>query len=136
MRTYSGRPSSSMRLSTPAAMATSVARRPSVCERSPSPITRLKRAISASIVCSQSRKRRVLRLRGGRDDIADFDGAFGDDHAVNQQFEQGPLPLEVRHGQALSHTPAERLGVRGQPARLVLSLGTLHEILLLAVQGQ
>ena len=41
MRTDSGRPSSSMRFSTPTAMATSVACRPSVCERSVSPITRL-----------------------------------------------------------------------------------------------
>jgi Transposase DDE domain len=48
MRTYSGRPRSSMRFSAPAAIATSVARRPSVCERSPSPITRFQRPISAS----------------------------------------------------------------------------------------
>ena len=48
MRTYSGRPSSSMRLSARTAMATSVVRRPSVRECSPPPITRLKRAISAS----------------------------------------------------------------------------------------
>ncbi|SDE64711.1 hypothetical protein SAMN04487779_10842 [Belnapia rosea] len=47
MRTYSGRPSSSIRFSTPAAMATSVACRPSVCERSPSPMTRFHREISA-----------------------------------------------------------------------------------------
>jgi hypothetical protein len=92
--------------------------------------------MSASIVCSQSRKRRVFPLRAGRDDVADLDGAVGDDHAVDQQLEQGPLPLEVRHGQALPHTPAERLGVRGQAARLVLSLGVVHEILLLALQGQ
>ena len=63
-------------------------------------MTRLKRATSASIVCSQSRKRRVLPLRAGRDDVADLDGAVGDDHAVNQQLEQCPLPFEVRLGQA------------------------------------
>src|SRR5882762_9139795 len=40
-RTYSGRPSSSMRLSEATAMATSVLCRPSVRERSASPITRL-----------------------------------------------------------------------------------------------
>jgi hypothetical protein len=99
-------------------------------------MTRFHRAMSDSIVCSQSRKRRVLRLRGGRDDIADFDGTFGDDHAVDQQFEQGPLPLEFRRSQALLHTPAERLGVRGQAARFVRPLGIPHEILLLTVQGQ
>src|SRR5215217_2491404 len=48
MRMYSGRPSSSIRFSTSAAMATSVACRPSVCERSPSPMTRFQRAISDS----------------------------------------------------------------------------------------
>ena len=125
-----------MRFSTSTAMATSVSWRPSVRERSPSPMTRLKRAISASIVCSQSRKRRLFSLRAGRDDVADLDSVIGDDHAVDQQFEQCPLPFEVRGGQALLHTPAERLGMRGQPARLVLSLGILHEILLLTVQGQ
>src|SRR6202040_2639466 len=40
-RTYSGRPSSSMRFSEATAMATSVVCRPSVRERSASPITRL-----------------------------------------------------------------------------------------------
>ena len=92
--------------------------------------------MSASIVCSQSRKRRVFPLRAGRDDVADLDGAAGDDHAVDQQLDQGPLPLEVRRGQSLSHAPAECLGVRGQPTGLVLSLGISHEILLLTVQGQ
>ena len=47
MRTYSGRPSSSIRFSTSAAMATSVACRPSVWKRSPSPMTRFQREISA-----------------------------------------------------------------------------------------
>ena len=124
-----------MRFSTSAAMATSTAWRPSVCERSPSPITRFQREMSASIVCSQSRKRCLFPFRAGRDDVADLDSAIGDDHAVNQQFEQGSFPLEIRRGQALLHTSAERLGVRGQSARLVLSRGITREIPLLAVQG-
>src|SRR3954454_8860224 len=48
MRTYSGRPRSSIRFSTLAAMATSLACRPSVCERSPSPMTRFQRDTSDS----------------------------------------------------------------------------------------
>src|SRR3954447_6710643 len=48
MRTYSGRPKSNMRFRTLVAIATSVACRPSVCERSPPPITHFQRAISAS----------------------------------------------------------------------------------------
>ena len=47
-RTYFGRPSSSMRLSTWTATSISVARRSSVCERSSSPITRLYRLIAVS----------------------------------------------------------------------------------------
>src|SRR4051795_8187328 len=48
VRTYSGRPRSSIRFSTSAAMATSVACRPSVWKRSASPMTRFHREISAS----------------------------------------------------------------------------------------
>src|SRR5215208_1228324 len=48
MRTYSGRPSSSIRFSTSAAIATSIACRPSVWKRRPSPTTRFHREISHS----------------------------------------------------------------------------------------
>jgi hypothetical protein len=122
-----------MRFSTPAAMATSVARRPSVRERSASPTTRFQRETSASMVCPRSRKRRVFPLRAGRDDVADLDDAVGDDHAVYQQLEQGPLPLEIRGDQALPHTPAECLRVHRQLACLVLLPAVAHEVLLLAV---
>jgi hypothetical protein len=47
-RTYSGRPSSSIRFSACTAMATSVARRRSVRKRSPAPMTRLRRLMSAA----------------------------------------------------------------------------------------
>ena len=48
VRTYFGRPSSSMRFRTWTATSISVARRSSVRERSPSPITRLNRPMVAS----------------------------------------------------------------------------------------
>src|SRR4051794_25411911 len=48
MRTYSGRPSSSIRFSTSAAITTSIACRPSVWKRRPSPMTRFQREISDS----------------------------------------------------------------------------------------
>src|SRR4051812_36136008 len=48
MRTYFGRPSSNMRLSTWTATSISVARRSSVCERNPSPITRFHLPIAVS----------------------------------------------------------------------------------------
>ena len=47
-RTYSGRPSSSIRFSALTAIATSVARRRAVRDRRPLPMTRLKRLMSAS----------------------------------------------------------------------------------------
>ena len=76
----------------------------------------------------------MLPLRAGRDDVADLDLTVSGDHAVNQQLEQCPLPFEVRLGQALPHTPAERLGMGGQLGCLVLALGAVHEVLLLAFQ--
>src|SRR3954451_3706153 len=48
VRTYSGRPRSSIRFSTSAAIATSIACRPSVWERRPSPTTRFHREMSHS----------------------------------------------------------------------------------------
>src|SRR4051795_11051879 len=48
VRTYSGRPRSSIRFSTSAAIATSIASRPSVWKRRPSPTTRFHREISHS----------------------------------------------------------------------------------------
>src|ERR1700687_2107925 len=55
-RTCFGCPRSSMRFSTATAMATSVARRRSVCERSASPVTRLKGLMSASTRATANRK--------------------------------------------------------------------------------
>jgi hypothetical protein len=52
-RTYSGRPSSSMRFNTRTARAASFTRRRSVRERNASPITRLKRPMSASTKARQ-----------------------------------------------------------------------------------
>jgi hypothetical protein len=53
MRTYFGRPSSSIRFSTLAAMATSLARRLSVWKRSPSPMTRFHHEMSDSTKARQ-----------------------------------------------------------------------------------
>jgi len=86
------------------------------------------------MVCSQSPKRVAFPVRGGRDDVADLDLAVRDDHAVDQQFEQGPLAVEVGRFQALAHAPAERLGVGRQPRRLVPAFGVVHEVVLLALE--
>ena len=76
----------------------------------------------------------AFTLRAGWDDVADFDGTVGDDHAVNQQFEQRPLLIEAGFRQALPNTAAERLGMSGQPGCLAVPLCLVHEVMLLAVQ--
>src|SRR3954462_12761102 len=72
VRTYSGRPSSSIRFSTSAAIATSVACRPSVRKRRPSPMTRFHREMSAStrarelypeVFCQPRRPRSAIHRR-------------------------------------------------------------------------
>ena len=76
----------------------------------------------------------MFTFRAGWDDVADFDGAVGDDHAVDQQFEQRPLLIEVCFRQALPNTAAERLGIGGQPGRLAVPLRLVHKIMLLVFQ--
>jgi hypothetical protein len=102
----------------------------------PRPIRALWRDIAVSIVRTQSPKRLAFAARAGRDEVADLDGAVGDDHAVDQQFKQRSLLAKVRVRQALAHAPAERLGVGGQAGRLTLPLGVARELTPLSVQRQ
>ncbi len=90
--------------------------------------------MAVSIVRTQSTKRLALAVGTCRDDVADLDGAFSDDHAVNQQFEQRPLLVEVGACQALAHTAAERLGMGCQASRLALAFGITREFESLPVQ--
>src|SRR5689334_23598970 len=60
-------------------------------------------------------KRHPLAGRVERDGVADLDLAVGDQHAVDQQLDQLPLPREVGAGQARANPPAEVRG-RGRPA--------------------
>src|ERR671933_1146480 len=133
-RTYPGRPRPNMRFSAPAASATSTACRPAVRERSPSPITRFQREMSASIVGTQSTKGLALAVRSGRQGIADLDRAVGHDDTVDQQFQKRTLVLEVRDSQALLYAPAERLDMPGELGRHVVLLGVACKLLLLAIQ--
>jgi hypothetical protein len=90
---------------------------------------------AASIVRTQSAKRPTLAVGAGRDGVADLDRTVGDDHAIDQQLEQRPLPAEVGGRQTLAHAAAERLGVGGQAGRLAPAPGLVLEVVLLAVQG-
>ena len=73
----------------------------------------------------------MFTVRAGWDDVADLDGTVRDDHAVDQQFEQRPLLIEVCFRQALPNTAAERLGMTGQPGRLAVPLRIVHKLMLL-----
>ncbi len=88
------------------------------------------------IVCSQSAKRLALALRPDRDRVPDLDGLAGDDHAVDQQFQQISLAAEVRLLQALPHAAAELLGMGREAGGLGLAVGVVHEPALLAVERQ
>ena len=56
-----------------------------------------------------------LAGRVERNGVADLDLAVGDQHAVDQQLNELPLPREVGAGQARPNPPAE-VGGRGRPA--------------------
>ena len=85
------------------------------------------------MVRTQPTKRLALAGGTSRDDITDLDGAIGDDHAIDQQFEQRPLLVEVGACQAVAHTAAERLGVGCQASRLTLAFCIVREFGLLPV---
>src|SRR5215213_8437444 len=95
--------------------------------------SRLYLPTAVSIVRTQSPKRLSFPVRAGRDDVADLNGAVGDDHAVNQQFEQPALTVEIGVSQTFAHTLTERLGMGGQTSRLALMLGVLLKLMLLPI---
>ena len=86
------------------------------------------------MVCSQSPKGVAFAIWTGWDDVADLDLAVGDDHAVDEEFEQRTLPIEVRRCQSLAHAFAERLGMGGQSGRFVLAPGVVRKVVFLAVK--
>ena len=86
------------------------------------------------IVCSQSTKRLALALRPNGDRVSDLDGFTGDDHAVDEQLQQLSLAAEIRLLQALSHTPAERLGMGGEASGFALAVSTVREFAFLPIE--
>jgi len=79
-------------------------------------------------------KRLAFTVRPGWDDVADLDRAVGDDHAVDQQFQQRPLLVEAGAGQARTHALAERLGMGCQASCFALTFGIMRKLMLLSVQ--
>src|SRR3712207_8115479 len=68
------------------------------------------------IVQSQMTKADLLAGPVRRHHVADLHFAIGDDHPVDQEFDQGPSLLEGRLGQSLPHPPAEVLDGVESPA--------------------
>jgi hypothetical protein len=126
-RTEPGRPAANIGFSTATPTAASVCWALKPRARRRGPISALQRPIVVSIVRTQPAKRFPLAVGTGRDDVADFDGAIGDDHAIDQQFEQRPLLVEVSACQAVAHTAAERLGLSCQASRFALAFGIVRE---------
>jgi hypothetical protein len=57
-----------------------------------------------------------------RHPVADLHLAIGDDHPVDQEFDEGPSLLECRLGQPSPHSPAEIRDGAGEPGKLVLPI--------------
>ena len=79
----------------------------------------------AEVVFTQTTKTHLLTAGAEGDDVADLDLAAGDQHAIDQQLDQLPLPSEVGVGQARLNPPAE-VRSRCRPARelrLAINLG-------------
>ena len=89
---------------------------------------------TVQIVCSQSPKGLALALRSGGDYVSNLDGAVGDDHAVDEQFQQLPFPVEACLLQARAHAAAERLGMGREASGFVLAIGVVHELAFLALK--
>ncbi len=88
------------------------------------------------IVCSQSAKRVALALRPDGDCVAYLDGFTGDDHAVDQQFQQRSLAVKVRLLQALPYALAERRGMARETSGFGLAVGVVREFAFLAIERQ
>jgi hypothetical protein len=94
----------------------------------------LYRDIAVSMVCSQSTKEQAFSVGAGRDDVADLDCVIGNNHSVNQQFEQRSFSVEVCCRQAFLHATTECFSVCRQIRRIALAVGIVRKILLLAFQ--
>ncbi len=86
------------------------------------------------IVCTQMTKPGVFTARAGRDHITDLDLVIGDNHPIDKQFDQLPLLLEGRVGQASLHAFTERLDRGGQTRQFGLAINMPVELLLLGCQ--
>jgi len=86
------------------------------------------------IVFPQMTKPGVFTAWAGWDYIMDPDLVIGDNHPINKQFDQLPLLLEGRVGQASLHTLTERLNRSGQTRQLGLTIHMPVELLLLGCQ--
>src|SRR3954463_1666421 len=76
---------------------------------------------------SQMRKTDLLARPVRRHHVADLDVAIGDDHAVDQELDQGPPLLEGGLVQALPHPPAELPDGVGQAGEFLPPVRLRHK---------
>jgi len=86
------------------------------------------------IVQSQMTKAGVLTAGAGRNDITNLDFVVGDNHSINEQFNQLPFLRKGRVGQARLDALAERFDRGGQTRQFGLAIDMAVELLLLGFQ--
>src|SRR5215207_1456058 len=86
------------------------------------------------MVRSQSTKGLSFAIRSGGDHVADLDITVCDDDAIDQQFEQLALAVEVGLLQAVPHASAEHLGLVCEPSSFALTVSVLQQFALLAIK--
>jgi hypothetical protein len=94
----------------------------------------LRKANPRSIVCTQMTKMHVLTGGRCRDHIANLDVRVGDDHAVNEEFNQLPLLFPGCLLKASLHPGTEGFHGLGEPGQILLPLGVCCELVFLAHQ--
>jgi len=99
------------------------------------PLRRYRHRWKVEIVHPQMTKPNGGTVAGGGEDRADLDLAVGDNHAVNQEFDERPPLLAGRRVQTVADLGTKRLERRGDRAQGDMLLRHGIELALLVLQG-
>ena len=91
--------------------------------------------VLTEIVYTQMTKTGLFSFKTGGNDVANFHLFMGDDHTVNQQFNQLPLLLKGRLVQSLLHPMAKYLGAFNQLHNFYVLARLCGQLSLLSGQG-
>lgn len=89
---------------------------------------------AAEIVCTQMTKTDLFAARVGGNHIPNLDVGIGNDHPIDQKFDQLPFLLEAGVSQARLDPGAEVANRDGQPGDLFMPLGLGRQLALLFYQ--